>query len=235
MERELKIAELAALWNVSVPTCWNRIKKERLTTVIKKDESNKDVNYVSISDEIINKYVVNEVNNLYKDVNNGYYEDLLTVNNVNNPETPIKSTDFIKDIINLNKGYNEELKTVYNDYNDRLQRLTDELIDYKSKVPLLEDRANREGLYLKEIDELKKENKHNKILIKVLTTLLITLIMFIMMYITYFITVDNLNNAETKKPSIEQVSTVENVDYKIPQSTKVNQVEVKPVKRYKKR
>lgn len=212
MERELKIAELAALWNVSVPTCWNRIKKERLTTVIKKDESNKDVNYVSISDEIINKYVVNEVNNLYKDVNNGYYEDLLTVNNVNNPETPIKSTDFIKDIINLNKGYNEELKTVYNDYYNRLERLQNELIDYKSRVPLLEDRANREGLYLKEIEDLKKENKSSKILIKVLITLLIMIIMLIMTFITYFITVNNLNNAETEKPSIEQISAVENVN-----------------------
>ena len=210
MERELKIAELAALWNVSVPTCWNRIKKERLTTIIKKDESNKDVNYVSISDEIINKYVVNDVNNLYKEVNNGYYEDLLTVNNVNNPETPIKSTDFIKDIINLNKGYNEELKTVYNDYNNRLQRLTDELIDYKSKVPLLEDKANREGLYINEINELKKKNKNNKTLIKVLITFIVINIMGLLMLITYFITVNNMQQlSETEKPLQTEAATVE--------------------------
>lgn len=207
MEKELKIAELATLWNVSVPTCWNRIKKERLITFKKKDETNKDISYVSISDEIINKYVINEVNNLYNDVNNGYYEDLLTVNNVNNPETPIKSTDFIKDIINLNKGYNEELKTVYNDYNDRLQRLTDELIDYKSKVPLLEDKANREGLYINEINELKKENKNNKMLIKVLITLLITLIMVIMIALTYFITVNNMQQlSDIEKP--QQIESV---------------------------
>ena len=230
MERELKIAELAALWNVSVPTCWNRIKKERLTTVIKKDESNKDVNYVSISDEIINKYVVNEVNNLYKDVNNGYYEDLLTVNNVNNPETPINSTDFIKDIINLNKGYNEELKTVYNNYNDRLQRLTDELIDYKSKVPLLEDRANREGLYLKEIEELKTVNKSDKMLIKILITLLITLIMIIMIALTYFITVNNMQSEKADQQ--QEINTVENI---VQEEVKPEVNQVKPVKRYKKR
>lgn len=207
MEKELKIAELATLWNVSVPTCWNRIKKERLITFKKKDETNKDISYVSISDEIINKYVINEVNNLYNDVNNGYYEDLLTVNNVNNPETSIKSTDFIKDIINLNKGYNEELKTVYNDYNDRLQRLTDELIDYKSKVPLLEDRANREGLYLKEIEELKTVNKSDKMLIKILIILLITLIMVIMIALTYFITV---NNMQVQKADQQQENEVIN-------------------------
>lgn len=210
MEKELKIAELAALWNVSVPTCWNRIKRERLTTFKKKDETNKDITYIRISDEIINKYVINEVNNLYNDVNNGYYEDLLTVNNVNNPETPIKSNDFIKDIINLNKGYNEELKTVYNDYNDRLQRLTDELITYKSKVPLLEDRANREGLYLKEIDELKTVNKSDKMLIKILIILLITLIMVIMIALTYFITVNNMQQiSETEKPQQIESVTVE--------------------------
>lgn len=212
MEKELKIAELAALWNVSVPTCWNRIKKERLITFKKKDETNKDISYVSISDEIINKYVINEVNNVYKDVNNGYYEDMLNVNNVNNPEIVNNTNDIIKDIINLNKGYNEDLKTVYNDYYNRLERLQNELIDYKSKVPLLEDRANREGLYLKEIEDLKKVNKTDKILIKVLTTLLIIIIMFIITFITYFITVYNLNNAETENPSIEQVSAVKNVN-----------------------
>lgn len=212
MEKELKIAELSALWNVSVPTCWNRIKKEGLTTFKKKDETNKDITYIRISEEIINKYVINEVNNLYKDINNVYYEDMLNVNNVNNPETFNNTSDIIKDLINLNKGYNEELKTVYNDYNNRLERLQEELITYKSKVPLLEDRANREGLYLKEIEDLKKENKSDKILIKVLITLLIIIIMVIIMFITYFITVNNLNNTEAEKPSIEDVTTVENVN-----------------------
>ena len=46
MEKELKIAELSALWGVSVPTTWNRIRKEGLQTFIKKNENNKEVNYV---------------------------------------------------------------------------------------------------------------------------------------------------------------------------------------------
>ena len=55
MEKELKIAELANIWGVSVPTCWNRIKKEGLTTIKKKDETNKDITYITISDNLINK------------------------------------------------------------------------------------------------------------------------------------------------------------------------------------
>ena len=38
-EKELKIAELAELWGVSVPTTWNRIKKEGLITFKKKDKN----------------------------------------------------------------------------------------------------------------------------------------------------------------------------------------------------
>ena len=221
MEKELKIAELSALWNVSVPTCWNRIKKEGLTTFKKKDETNKDITYIRISDEIINKYVINEVNNLYNDVNNGCYEDLLTVNNVNNPEIPIKSNDFIKDIINLNKGYNEELKTVYNDYNEKLDKLREELSITKQKQLLLEDKANREGFYIKENNDLKEEikkvsqekdiviNKKNT-LIKLLITIITTLIMLIMMFITWFITVNNIVNTDTEKPLQQEATTDEN-------------------------
>ena len=213
MEKELKIAELAGLWSVSVPTCWNRIKKEGLTTFKKKDETNKDISYVKVTDDIINKYVINEVNNINNNVNNGYYEELLTDNkvnnNINNAENINITANIIQDLINYNKVNNEELKTVYNDYNNRIERLQEELITYKSKVPLLEDRANREGLYLKEIEDLKKQNKTDKTLIKLLITLLTIVIMFILMFITYFITVYNLNNTEPEKPSIDKVSTVE--------------------------
>lgn len=213
MEKELKIAELAGLWNVSVPTCWNRIKKDGLTTFKKKDETNKDISYVKVTDDIINKYVINEVNNINNNVNNGYYEELLTDNkvnnNINNAENINITANIIQDLINYNKVNNEELKTVYNDYNNRIERLQEELITYKSKVPLLEDRANREGLYLKEIEDLKKQNKTDKTLIKLLITLLTIVIMFIIMFITYFITVDNLSNTEPEKPSIEEVSAVE--------------------------
>ena len=71
MEQEMKIAELATFWGVSVPTTWNRIRKEGLSTVTKKNENNKEITYVTISDEILKSYVINANNNVNKDLNNG--------------------------------------------------------------------------------------------------------------------------------------------------------------------
>ena len=80
MEKELKIAELASIWGVSVPTTWNRVRKEGLSTIKKFDENRKEVAYVVISDNILNKYIITVNNN----DNNRFYEDMLTDNNVNN-------------------------------------------------------------------------------------------------------------------------------------------------------
>lgn len=186
MERELKISELASIWNTSVPTTWNRIRKEGLTTFKKKDENNKEVNFVGISEEILNKYI-NHVNNLD---NNVYYEDMLNVNNINNNVENIKTQseqtfnkEDIKDIINT-------ITNVNNDYNDRLKTLTDELITYKSKTLLLEDTKGREGYYINEINELKKENNRNKLYNKLLITIITILLLFITGFMTYNIAVN---------------------------------------------
>lgn len=200
MERELKISELASIWNTSVPTTWNRIRKEGLTTFKKKDESNKEVNFVGISEEILNKYI-NNVNNLD---NNVYYEDMLNVNNVNNNVENVKTQsgqvfnkDDIKDIINT-------ITTVNNDYNDRLKTLTDELITYKSKTLLLEDAKGREGYYINEINELKKENNRNKLYNKLLITVITVLLLFITGFITYNIASDK-DNVQVE-PKTDQVT-----------------------------
>lgn len=180
MQRELKIAELASIWSVSVPTTWNRIKKNNLTTFIKKDENNKEVNYVRISEEKLNEYIINVKNNDKK----GYYEDMLNVDNDNNNVIDAEYTkqdkaerqNIIADVFNsLNdvyKAHNEEIKTVYN-----------ELTNYKSKVLLLEDKAGREGLYLQKIKDFEAENntlkKDNNILLKWLITVIILAILII--------------------------------------------------------
>lgn len=180
MERELKIAELASIWGVSVPTTWNRIKKNNLTTFIKKDENNKEVNYVRISEEKLNEYIINVKNN----DKNGYYEDMLNVDNDNNNVIDAEYTkqnkadrqNIIADVFNsLNdvyKAHNEEIKTVYN-----------ELTNYKSKVLLLEDKAGREGLYLQQIKDIEAENntlkKDNNILLKWLITVIILSVLII--------------------------------------------------------
>lgn len=200
MQKELKISELASIWSTSVPTTWNRIRKEGLITFKKKDENNKEVNFVSISEEILNKYV-NNVNNLD---NNVYYEDMLNVNNVNNNVENIKTKqeqtfnkDDIKDIINT-------ITNVNNDYNDRLKTLTDELITYKSKTLLLEDAKGREGYYINEINELKKENNRSKLYNRVFIAIITVLICVI----TYCVTVMTVSKSDTVSDTVEVKSDI---------------------------
>lgn len=198
MYKELKISELASIWGTSVPTTWNRIRKEGLITFKKKDENNKEVNFVTISEDILNKYI-NNVNNLDNNLN---YEDMLNVNNVNNNVDNLKieqeqafNKDDIKDIINT-------ITTVNNDYNDRLKTLTDRLINAESKQLLLEDAKHREGYYINEINELKKENKLNKLYNKVFIAIITVLICGI----TYCVTVITLSKSVQVEPESAQVS-----------------------------
>ena len=138
--------------------------------------------------------------NLYgkNTVNDGEYYETLTDNNsykqYANFQEPVKnnsSSSFNSDIF-------DKFLTVNNEYNDRLQRLTDELINSKSKMLLLEDKAGREGTYINEINLLKKENNRNQLLIKMLITIIVTLLITITGYVTFTIGVNN-SNKDTKK------------------------------------
>lgn len=209
-EKELKISELANIWAVSVPTTWNRVRKEDLKTVKKVDENRKEVNYVIISDKIINKYVLTVNNN----VNNHNYEDILTDNNVD--ENINNNLKYGNDNISASEMF-DKLSTLNKEYNDRLERVNEELITYKSKTLLLEDKANREGFYINEINTLKKDNN---LLLKGLITLLI---MFIITLISLTAVVLYHKAIEGNK---EVSTTVENVSSPIQAPKK----EVKPVK-----
>lgn len=207
MEKELKIAELSALWGVSVPTTWNRIRKEGLQTFIKKNENNKEVNYVRVSDDVINQYVINDNNNVSNTVNNGYYEDMLINNNgnniVKNPQTQVNkdySREDLQELITTITSVNES-------YNNRIETLTNRLINAESKQLLLEDKANREGMYINEINGLKKENNRYKLYNNLLITVIITLIIVITGYITFNIGLsairENRNTESTKKEQVQ--------------------------------
>lgn len=209
-EKELKISELANIWAVSVPTTWNRVRKEDLKTVKKVDENRKEVNYVIISDEIINKYVLTVNNN----VNSHNYEDILTDNNVN--ENINNNLKYGNDNISASEMF-DKLSTLNKEYNDRLERVNEELITYKSKTLLLEDKANREGFYINEINTLKKDNN---LLLKGLITLLI---MFIITLISLIAVVLYHKAIEGNK---DVSTTVENVSNPVQAQKK----EVKPVK-----
>ena len=109
------------------------------------------------------------------------------------------ASEVIDRIIAINDGYNEQLK----EYNERLQRVNDELVTERSKVLLLEDKAGREGLYLNEINGLKTDNEKLKKFIALLITLLVFLLLGLTGYITYNIAVNNLHSQEETPVNVQ--------------------------------
>lgn len=200
MERRMNVADFAALVGTTSKTIYGKIQnyselpvKEQLKTVREKVKGREVMLIVTDSDQIDyykNLYSKNTV------IESEYYEKLTDNNSYkqyNNIQEPVKN--------NNNNGFNTELFdkfiTVNNEYNDRLQRLTDELIDSKSKMLLLEDKAGREGTYINEINILKKENNRNQLLIKLLITVIVTLIVVITGYVTFTI---GVNKSKTPGP-----------------------------------
>lgn len=199
-EKELKIAELATVWGVSVPATWNRVRKEGLKTVKKIDENRKEVTYVIISEEIVNKYLSTVNNN----INNRYYEELLTNNNVNNDNNnglktesePFSASEMFDKLTALNK-----------EYNNRLEQVNEELITAKSKMLLLEDKAGREGLYVNEINGLKTDNNNLKKVVYGLIGVIVVLLLVLACYLTYNIVTSKSTQPTTEKtPAVQQVS-----------------------------
>ena len=215
MIEEIKVAELARIWNVSVNTVWARIKKEGLLTS-KRLENNKEITFVSVPETILKKYLVNNVINHINNVDN---EELLTSNNVDNEVNNIQNIDIIEKIMEYSQGVNEQLITINNNYNEELRTVNNELMKYKSQNLLLEDKASREGLYLKEINELKEVNnnvnKRNERLKNWLITVIILLILGLSTLTIFLI-------LAIKKPP--EIRTVE-----------VEKIVEKPVYRYVKR
>lgn len=203
MEKELKVSELAALWNTSVNTAWNRIKKHNLITVKKPSENNQEITYVTVSEEILNLYIKSNNNNLNNNVNNTNYEELLTPNNNDN--------NIINQIIELNNNFNNKLST-----------LTDELIEAKSKQLLLTDKADREGYYVNEINTLKKDNdklnNDNYKLKNIISILLISLLSIVIIFLLVLFIVVNKPVSNNDKPV--QVQQVQPINKPAPQPVK---------------
>ena len=195
MEKCLKVAELATIWGVSVPTTWNRVRKEGLETVIKKDENGKDINYINISDEIINKYINNPVNNQNNINNNGYYEDMLRDNNVNNSQNDVLDADYTMVNNNDIKNLYDRFLTETNDYKHELISVYKELSEYKGQA-LLVDKSQSENSKLEaELSELKTDNKRLEKVNKWLFTLLITLFAIVLTVLMTLIMVNNMTDS----------------------------------------
>lgn len=209
MEKEFKVADLAKAWGISVNATWNRIKKEKLLTVMKLD-NNKEITFVVVPEDILNKYMVNKVNEVVKQDD---YEVILSDDNHNEQfKNDITSSmiEFSREInnqiISLNNDYNQRLLCRDEVHNQQMMKMNEELIRYKSQIPLLEDKANREGLYINEINELKKEKQKKEHYFYVLLAVLVVFIIVIAILSVLLV------KAQNKPP---QVITTEKVVEKI--------------------
>ena len=211
MEKKLSVAEFATLVGTTSKTIYERIKRnselpleEQLITVDEKVKG-RSVTLISTNTQQIDVY-----KNIYgkNSVINGEYYEILTDNESSKPV--INANEPVK--INNDNTSNGEvinrLLTLNEDNNHRILQLTDELITAKQSKLLLEDKAGREGLYIKEINDLKTQlitdNKRNQNLIKMLLTVSITLFIVIIMLLTWFITVKHLENSYEKMSNFNQ-------------------------------
>ena len=197
MEKKLSVAEFATLVGTTSKTIYERIKRnselpleEQLLTVDEKVKGR------SVTLILTNAQQINEYKNIYgkNTVNNGEYYEILTDNESSKPVINVNEPVKINNDNAPNSEVINRLLTLNEDNNNRILQLTDELITAKQNQLLLEDKAGREGLYLKEINDLKtqlkNENNRKKIIIYTLITVLILLLMVIIGLLTWYLTVN---------------------------------------------
>ncbi|MBO5928376.1 MAG: hypothetical protein J6Q32_05965 [Clostridia bacterium] len=169
MEKEkFKVADFSALIGCSQKTVYSLIDKGELKTVNETSKGRKIVLVLATDAEIkelqkiYGKNLVNEVN--CKENETQYIET-----ESKNLNYSIETPTFFEKVIELQNTFNEQI-----------MKYNDELIKFKSQVPLLED---RQGLYLQQIKDFEAENntlkKDNNILLKWLITVIILAILII--------------------------------------------------------
>lgn len=198
MERKLKFAEFADLIGTTAKTVYKMEERKEIVTVIEK-VNNRPTRLVVTDDNQINHF-----KNVYSKspVNNSNYEENVTINNdsmnSNNTSQSANNNEVVQELF-------EKMLVMNQEYNNRIEKLNNELIDSKSKLLLLEDKAGREGMYLKEINELKSENetlKTSKVKVaNQLTIVIVILSMVLVGLITYNVATN------TKKERTEQEIT----------------------------
>lgn len=199
MEKRLRISEFAALVGTTAKTIYHQIEKGALITVTEPYNGRK-MQFIVTNDKQIAEF--KEVYSKMK-VTNGNYEDILTSNNRENTVKEIQNqvqSGVSESVIDKLITFNTELQ-------DRLLNYSDELAEYKGKIPLLEDKAGREGIYINEINELKKVNnrKNTQLITVIIISLSVILcLVFALMY-QYFNPVIKVQDRV-----INKIITVEN-------------------------
>lgn len=215
MNNKFSVADFAELVGTTAKTIYQKIDNygnlpvnEQLETV-KEKVKGREITFIVTNSEQIEYY-----KNLYGKytVNEGNYYENVTNNNGNSQVNEIQN--LVKSNYNNVSGSDmfEKLMTLNENYLNRIETVTNELMEYKSRSLLLEDKASREGLYLKENNELKTENDKLKTLSKWLQITLITLITLILSVTTTLLIVNNAKNnqpsQDIKKEQPQQIKSV---------------------------
>ena len=221
MEKKLKFSEFAELIGTTPKTVYKMKERNEIITVSER-VNNRLTMLVVTNDEQIKKF-----KSIYSKSPflNGNYEDIVTINNEsmndNIPSQTANNNEIIQEIFDKIVILNEE-------YNNRMAKLNNELIDSKSKLLLLEDKANREGFYLAEINTLKTENEQLRtsktLSMNILTAVIVVLLMVLVGLITF--NVSTPQNQEKNKQQITQTTPIVNVN---------SQTSNKPVKQSNKK
>lgn len=210
MDRKLKVAEFAALLGIVPKTVYKMIERNEIITVTEK-VNNRQTTLVITNDEQIEEfrksYSKNQVNNgnYYENVTENECSESYTERNeqVKNNYGTEFANEVIDKIITINNGYNEQI----NEYNNRLEKVNEQLITAKSKLLLLEDKAGREGVYINEINELRTDNNKLKKVIYGLFTVIALLLLIFTCYLTYNIVISSSTQSIPEKNSaVQQVS-----------------------------
>lgn len=220
MEKKLKISDFAALVGTSQKTVYSRLNNvdnlpvnEQLKSVIEKVRG-RETTFIVTSDEQIKLY--QKIFN-YLPVNEGNCEDNLTYNNssqtVNDTTTTFNNPSITENPALNPKEVIDQIMNLNEIHRDELNKVNKELVEYKSKVHLLEYHEGREGFQTNEINELRKDNNelmkvnyNQKNIIVGLISVIILLIIFIVGYITFNNKVNELQEQviNDKKPAAAQ-------------------------------
>lgn len=201
-EIKLKIADFAKQVGCSEKTIYNKISKGELMKV-NEIQKGRTITYI-----ITNSKEIEELKNIYSSMKFNelqYYDSETFSESKCNSENynEHSNSDTVKDLVN-------KVIEISENYNERIMKVNEELMNYKIKVPLLEDRANREGVYLQEIKELKTDNEG---LVKVKNRYLLGLITVIILSVLISCILSILLVIEHNKPPkvIETEKVIEKV------------------------
>lgn len=216
MERKMPVAEFARLVGTTPKTIYERVKiNEKLPVneqlnVVKERINGRETTVISTNETQIEIYKDIYCKNI---VNNGeYYEDV-TVNNED--FTVIENQSFVNSSKNIENtdSFIDKLIKVNEEYNNRIEQKTNELITVQKELLLakqtqllLEDKASREGMYINEINQLKQDNNGKDTVIKWLISVIVIMLLLIFTVTTYLVTVNYIEN-NSKKPVNEVIQT----------------------------